>query len=111
MKPPVEAPTSRHAAPGGSTPVRAERVGELDAAARDEPRALVDGDHDVLGHELAGLGRALAAASPRRTSPAITDAAARAREANSPRSASRVSRRTLAIGGRERYRGRKGAVP
>ena len=42
---------------------------------------------------------------PRRTSPAITDAAARAREANSPRWASRVSRRSLVIGrGRERYR-------
>ena len=54
----VEAP-----APGGVDAGRLERVGELDPAARDEARALVDGELDVLGDELAGLGRALAVAA------------------------------------------------
>ena len=63
MKPPVEAPTSRQRRPAGIDAGRGQRVGELDTAARDEPRALVDRDHDVLGDHLARLGRALAAAA------------------------------------------------
>ena len=51
------------AAPGGVDARRVERVGELDPAARDEARALVDGHLDVLGDDLARLGRALAAAA------------------------------------------------
>ena len=45
-----------------------------------------------------GLAARSPSLPPSRTSPAMTDAAARAREAKSPRWASRVSRRTLAIG-------------
>ena len=37
-----------------------ERVGELDPAARDEARRLVDGDDDVRRDELPGFLRALA---------------------------------------------------
>jgi hypothetical protein len=49
----VEAPT-----PGDVEAERVERVGELDAAARDVRRRRVDGDLHVLGHQLPRLGRA-----------------------------------------------------
>ena len=55
MNPPVEAPASRHMRPAGSRPNCGERVLELPAAARHEPRALGDLDRDVLGDHLAGL--------------------------------------------------------
>ena len=84
------------AAPSGDVePELRQRVGELDPATRDEARRLVDRDLDVRIDELARLLRALAAL-PTRTSPAITDAAARVRDSNRPRSAKRVSRRTRA---------------
>ena len=56
--PDVQAP-----APGDVDARRLQRVGELDPPARDEARALVDGQLDVLGHELAGLGGAIAVAA------------------------------------------------
>ena len=61
MKPPVEAPTSRQRRPLDVEPELLQRVGELDPAARDEARRLVDRDLDVGIDELAGLLRALAA--------------------------------------------------
>ena len=55
MKPPVEAPTSRQSAPGGVDAERVERVRELLAAARDEPRRPLDLELDRLVHLLPGL--------------------------------------------------------
>ena len=55
MKPPVEAPTSRQSLPAGSTRQQLERVGELLAAARDEPRRPLDLERDRLVELGAGL--------------------------------------------------------
>ena len=80
VKPPVEAPTSRQRRPAASTPERVERVGELDPAARDEARAA---RRRRASTSSATSWPGLAARSPprpSRTSPAITDAAARARD-------------------------------
>ena len=71
-----------------------ERVGELDAPARDVRRRRVDRELDVGVDELARLLRARARPARACTSPASTAAAARERDANRPRSASRLSRRT-----------------
>ncbi len=55
MKPPVEAPTSRQSFPAGSTGQQLERVGELLAAARDEPGRPLDLERDRLVELRAGL--------------------------------------------------------
>ncbi len=68
MKPPVEAPTSSARRPSTVDAAGVERVGELDAAARDERGALVD-RHQLL--DVDHLARLLRAppARPTRTSP------------------------------------------
>ena len=55
MKPPVEAPTSRQSSPAGSIAERVERVRELLAPARDEPRPALDHELDGLVDLLARL--------------------------------------------------------
>ena len=87
------------AAPGDVEAERVERVGELHPAARDVRAAPLDVELDVVGHQLAGLVGAAPLRAAACTSPAITAAAARVRDANSPRSASRESRRTRATRG------------
>ena len=81
------------AAAGDGEPERVERVGELDPAAGDVGRRAVDGQLDRGVDHLPGLLRA-AVARIEETCPAITAAAARVRDSNRPRSASRESRRT-----------------
>ena len=93
MKPPVEAPTSRQSRPADVDPERVERVLELDPAARDEARRLVDDQLGVVGDQLAGLAARPGRRAPMRTRPARTDSAAPCATGASPRSASRVSAR------------------
>ena len=102
MKPPVEAPTSS-AAPAREVDARARRAR---CASLMPPRETYGGGASTLeldvGRPRAGPAcRRAGAPGPRCTSPAITAAAARVRDANSPRSASRESRRTRATA--ERY--------
>ena len=97
MKPPVDAPTSSARRPSTSTPSASSAFASL-----TPPR-------DTYGAGRATSSSTSAATSwpgfsarrrpgPRCTSPASTAAAARERDGNSPRSASRESSRTRAIG-------------
>ena len=55
MKPPVEAPTSRHSAALDLDSEPIERVGELDPPARDVLATLLEAKLGILGDELARL--------------------------------------------------------
>ena len=79
MKPPVEAPTSRQSRPATSIPSAVERVLELDPAARDEARTLVDDELGVAARP-AGSAQRTGPSRPIRTSPARTAPAAAVRE-------------------------------
>ena len=71
-------------------------------AARDEARALVDATARRPRPRAGRAWRRARRRVPRRTSPAMTEAAARARDSNSPRRARSVSRRTLAMASGQR---------
>ena len=96
MNPPVEAPTSSADRPPGSIPKASS------AFASFTPPRETNG-----GASATATSASSATSSPgfragrpaTRTSPAITAAAARERDSNSPRSASRVSSRRLATNG------------
>src|SRR5439155_16070800 len=96
VKPPVEAPTSSAPRPATSTPEDASALASL-----IPPRETYAGACSTLSCSSASTSSPGLAARrpcwPTRTSPAITEAAARLREGNRPRSASRLSRRRFAM--------------
>ena len=98
MKPPVEAPTSSARPALDGHVERVERVGELHAAARDVRRRALDLELDLGVDELARVSRRGGGRGRGGHAPAITAAAARVRDSNSPRSASKESRRTRGTG-------------
>src|SRR3954452_6744683 len=104
VKPPVEAPTSRQRRPAGSTPSASSALRSL-----IPPRETYGGGASTPSSTSGSTSwpglAALASPGPSRTWPAITAAAARLRDAKSPRSASRESRRTRATGANGRRSG------
>ena len=96
MKPPVEAPTSRQSRPATSTPSASSAFSSL-----IPPRETKGGGSATSSSASAAtswLGFCASGPSgPIRTRPARTDSAALVREPASPRSASRVSIRRLAM--------------
>ena len=96
MKPPVEAPTSRQRRPAGSTAVASSALASLRPPRETNSGAASTATATSSGTSSPGLA-ARRRWSPRCTSPASTEAAARLREGNIPRRASSVSSRTRGV--------------
>ena len=96
MKPPVEAPTSSARRPLGSIPKASSALASFTPPRETNGGGSVTATSASSATSSPGLR---AGRPPTRTSPAITAAAARERDSNSPRSASRVSSRRLATAG------------
>ena len=94
VKPPVDAPTSSALRPATSRPIRSRAFSSFVPPRETCRRPSSTASSTSLATSCPGFA-ARAPAVPRRTSPAMTDAAAREREGNRPRRASRVSRRTF----------------
>ena len=96
------------AAPGDATPSASSALASLMPPRETNGGGGVDGELDVRGDELPGLLRPRGARVRGGRPPRCTAAAARDREANRPRSARRVSRRTLDTARNATDRGRTG---